>query len=449
MSTTSVPQTGLRVPALRGPDLYADAISLLADLVRIDTSNPGGQERPAAEYVAERLAEVGIESRVYECDSGRSNLVARVQGVGSEADALVVHGHLDVVPADPAEWRHHPFSGELAEGCLWGRGAVDMKNMIAMVLAVVRKMARTGARPHHDLVLAFFADEEAGAQAGSGYLVRDHPELFEGASAAIGELGGFSATLPSGHRLYPIQIAEKGVVGLRARVRGQSGHASMPREDNCVVELAEAIARLGRHRFPLRLTSTTRALLAALETAGVPIDQVDGHALGALGTLWPWMEASLRNTACPTVMRGGSTPNVVPGEAEAIINCRFVPGGEEELLAEVLQLLGPNLQHDVMVSAPAVEAPWEHPLVTAMAAALRAEDPLAHPVPFMIPAATDAKNLSTLGLKCYGFAPLLLPAGFDFAAMFHGVDERVPLAALEFGSKVLYRLLTASWVSAR
>ena len=432
-------------PPRVAPDLLGDVVAMCSELIRIDTSYPGGAERPAAEYVAERLAEVGIGGDFYEAMPGRTNYVARFEGYGTSSEALVVHCHLDVVPAEPNGWRHHPFSGEFSEGCVWGRGAVDMKGMVAMTLAAVRAMVATGVRPKRDLILAFFADEERGATNGSAFMVAQHPEVFEGATAAVGELGGFSVTLPSGHRLYPIQVAEKGALGVRIKARGRAGHASMPQPDDAITRLAEAVARIGRARLPLRLTATTKDLLAELGTLlGRNLDPCLAEDLDALGLLRTWVEPTLRNTISTTTLSAGNALNVVPGEAEAMLNCRFVPGGESDIEAELDELLGPEMSRETIIAGPGVEAPWDHPLPRAMAEAILLEDPVAHPLPFMIPAATDAKFLSTLGLACYGFAPLLLPPDLDFAALFHGVDERVPVDALEFGGRVLHRLFSES-----
>jgi acetylornithine deacetylase/succinyl-diaminopimelate desuccinylase-like protein len=423
-----------------------DAVELCRDLLRLDTSNPGQVERPAAEYVAERLGEVGIEGRIYESDAGRATFVARVEGDGTSNDALVVHSHIDVVPAVAADWTHHPFAAEEADGCLWGRGAVDMKDMVAMMTAVVRGMARDGIRPHRDLILVYFADEEAGGAMGADFMVREHPECFDGATAAIGEVGGFSVAVAGRDdvRLYPIQVAEKGMLWMRLKARGRAGHGSMPHDDNAVVKLAEAVARLGRARFPRRLTPTTEALLRELgELLGIEFDlEHPEEALEMLGTFRTFLEPVLSDTVSPTMLTAGQKVNVIPSEAEAAIDGRFLPGHEEGFLAEIDKLLGADVARETIHFGRTVEAPWDHPLVRAMCDALRAEDAAAHPVPHMISGGTDAKHLVRLGLDCYGFTPLLLPPDLDFARMFHGVDERVPIDALGFGARVLHRLLS-------
>lgn len=425
-------------------ELGDDAAALCHDLLRLDTTNPGRPERPAAEYVAEKLSDAGLHGRIVEVEPGRSNYVVRFEGDGTSPEALVVHGHLDVVPAVADEWSVHPFSGELADGCLWGRGAVDMKGTVAMMLAVARRMATENTRPRRDLVFAFFADEEAGSLTGAKPLVDGHPDLFEGATAAVGELGGFSVTLAPGQRLYPIQVAEKGGARVRVWAEGRPGHSSMPHADSALVKLAEAVARLGRVPTPLHVTAPAAAFLRALgELTGKEIDPADpAAALAALGELGAFVAPTLRNTFCPTIVAGGYKSNVIPSVAEATVSARILPGHEESYLDELDAILGPDVRREVLMQGDAVEAPWDHPLPAAMGDALRAEDPAARTAPFMIPAATDAKSLARLGMACYGFSPLLLPPDLDFAALFHGIDERVPVDALAFGARVLHRLLT-------
>lgn len=428
------------------PDLADDAVAICADLVAIDTTNPGKPERPAAEYVAERLSDVGLHGDIHELEPGRSNLVVRVPGDGRSDDALLLHGHLDVVPADPSGWRYPPFAAEVADGCIWGRGAVDMKGMVAMLVAVLRRMATDGTRPHRDVVMCLFADEEGGFRRGSRFMVEQRREVFEGATAAVGELGGFSVTTPAGERIYPIQVAEKGSVSLRLRARGRAGHASMPHDENPVQALADAVARLKGRDDPVTLTDTTRTFLREVgRVLQRPVDAADPEgAFTGMGSLWTFVAPTLRNTVTPTILTAPGKPNVIPEEATAIFDCRFLPGAMDDMLLAVEAVLGPTVRTEVLATFPAVESPWDHPLVDAMRSALVAEDPRAQPVPFMVPAGTDAKWLTTLGIPCYGFAPLMLPPDLDFPALFHGVDERVPVDALAFGARVLHRFLTSA-----
>jgi acetylornithine deacetylase/succinyl-diaminopimelate desuccinylase-like protein len=431
-----------------------EVVELCSDLIRIDTSNPTSDERAAAEYVAGKLAEVGIEPTVLESEPGRASVVARVEGSDPGRPALLVHGHLDVVPADPAEWSVHPFSGEVRDGYLWGRGAIDMKDMDAMTLAVVREWARTDVRPPRDVVLAFVADEEAGGVKGARWLVDTHPELFDGCTEAISEVGGFSLTIRDDLRLYPVQTAEKGMAWLRLVARGRPGHGSMRHDDNAVTRLAEAVARIGRYEFPVVLTKTVRQFLEALSealdvdldidsSAGASREELD-QLLGRLAGMSRMVGATLSNTANPTMLDAGYKSNVIPGTASAVVDGRFLPGQEEEFERQLDELIGAGVTREWVHRDQAVETDFDGPLVEAMAAALTAEDPAGLPVPYTMSGGTDAKSFERLGMRCFGFSPLLLPADLDFAALFHGIDERVPTDGLRFGVRVLRRFLAAS-----
>jgi acetylornithine deacetylase/succinyl-diaminopimelate desuccinylase-like protein len=425
-------------PATTAEDEVA---TLCSDLIRIDTSNRGDHsgpgERKAAEHVATLLADVGLDAKIYESHPGRASVVTRIAGTDPGRPALLIHGHLDVVPADPADWKVHPFSGEITDGEVWGRGAVDMKDMDAMILAVIRQRLREGRRPPRDVVLTFLADEEAGGVWGARYLVDSHRDLFEGVTEAIGEVGGFSATL-DGQRLYLLQTAEKGIAWLRLSLRGPAGHGSMKVSRNVVAELAETVARIGRHEWPLRLTQAAQAFLgAAAEALGMSQEADARQVLEKLGPLARMIGATVSNTSNPTVLNAGYKVNVIPGLATAEVDCRFVPGYGDELLAEIDGLLGPGVQREFIHHDIAVETDFDGPLSAAMTAALLEEDPSAKVVPYCLSGGTDAKSFSRLGIRCFGFAPLRLPADLDFFGMFHGVDERVPVDALRFGVRVL------------
>ncbi|MBX6354979.1 MAG: M20/M25/M40 family metallo-hydrolase [Micromonosporaceae bacterium] len=425
-----------------------EVVDLCRDLIRIDTTNTGDNatsagERAAAEYVAEKLAEVGLDPQLRESAPGRASVVARVPGTDPSRNALLVHGHLDVVPAVPDEWTVHPFSGELRDGYLWGRGAVDMKDFDAMVLAVVRQWQRTGVRPARDLVLAFTADEEAGSEYGARFLVERHPELLDGCTEAIGEVGGYSFTVSDDLRLYLIQTAEKGMSWLRLHARGRPGHGSMLHDDNAVTALCEAVARLGRHRFPVEVTPTVRAFLEQLsEALGIPLDPDDPElAIAKLGPIANFIGATIRNTANPTRLAAGYKDNVIPSQATATIDCRTLPGHEDAFEQQLREVIGQDLEIEYIQRQPALETAFDGPLVDAMSAALRAEDPAARTVPYMMSGGTDAKAFSRLGIRHFGFTPLRLPPDLNFAALFHGIDERVPVEGLQFGVRVLDRLL--------
>jgi len=425
----------------RGTAAQDEVAALTSDLIRIDTSNPGDHsgpgERKAAEHVAALLAEAGLEPKIFESHEKRASVVARIEGDPSRP-ALLIHGHLDVVPADASDWQVHPFSGEMAQDCVWGRGAVDMKDMDAIILAVLRQRLAEGRRPARDVVVAFVADEEAGGSWGARWLVDTHPEWFEGVTEAIGEVGGFSVTI-GGKRLYLIQTAEKGMAWMRLTARGTAGHGSMLQPDNAVTEVAEAVARIGRHEWPVRRTEAAFAFASeACKALGVDFDPDDPAAiLGKLGPIAKMVGATLTNTANPTMLSAGYKVNVVPQVATAQVDGRFLPGHEEEFFREVDALLGPGVRRERVHHDIAVETSFDGDLVAAMAQALRAEDPDGRMIPYCLSGGTDAKSFTRLGIRCFGFTPLRLPPELDFAGMFHGVDERVPVAALQFGTRVL------------
>jgi acetylornithine deacetylase/succinyl-diaminopimelate desuccinylase-like protein len=432
------------------PSAQDEVVDLCRELIRIDTSNygdgSGPGERKAAEYVAEKLTEVGLEPAVFESADRRTSLVVRWEGEDRCRPGLIVHGHLDVVPAEARDWTHDPFAGEIADGCLWGRGAVDMKDMDAMVLALVRQWRREGRKPPRDVVLAFLADEEAGGKMGAHWLVDHHPDLFEGTTEAVSEVGGFSFGLPGGERAYLIQTAEKGIQWLRLVAKGRAGHGSMVADDNAITRLAEAVARVGNHDWPTRLTPTVRRFLEEMsEALGIEFDPDHPETgLSKLGPLARIVGATLRNTANPTMLKAGYKHNVIPQTAEAFLDCRFLPGLEEELLATIDELIGPDVEREALVTDIALETTFDGDLVDAMVAALQAEDPGSRAIPYCLSGGTDNKSFSLLGVRGFGFAPLRLPADLDFSGMFHGVDERVPVDALQFGVRVLDRFLPST-----
>jgi acetylornithine deacetylase/succinyl-diaminopimelate desuccinylase-like protein len=423
-----------------------EVVRFTSDLIRIDTTNRGGgdcRERPAAEYAAELLAGAGLEPTLVERTPGRTNVVARIEGTDPAADALLLHGHLDVVPAEAADWSVHPFSGEVRDGVVWGRGAVDMKNMDAMILAVVRSWARQGLRPRRDLVVAFTADEEASAEDGAGFLADRHPHLFDGCTEAVGESGAFTFHDGAGRQIYPIAAGERGTGWIKLTARGRAGHGSKVNRENAVTRLAGAIARIGEHEWPLRLTPTVRAALtelAALYGIETGLDDVDA-LLDKLGPAARLVESTVRNSANPTMLEAGYKVNVIPGEAVAYVDGRYLAGCEEEFRATLDELVGPDVQWEFAHREVALQAPVESPTYRRMRAAVEEFAPEGHVVPYCMSGGTDAKQFSRLGITGYGFAPLKLPEGYDYQALFHGVDERVPVEALHFGVDVLDRFL--------
>jgi acetylornithine deacetylase/succinyl-diaminopimelate desuccinylase-like protein len=429
--------------AAAAPSAQDEVVDLLVDLIRIDTTNPTNPERPAAEWVAEKLGEVGIESQIIEAAPGRASTVARIAGADSSRPPLLIHGHLDVVPADASEWSVDPFAGELRDGYVWGRGAIDMKDMDAMTLALVRDWQRTGRKPPRDIVLAFVSDEEAGGRQGAHYLVDHHADLFADCTEAISEVGGFSVSLTDDARVYLIQTAEKGINWLRLLASAPPGHGSMRHDQNAVTNLARAVSRIGDHDWPIVITDTVRATVEGLAAlTGRDIDAADPDSwLPMLGGAARMIGATIRNTTNPTMLEAGYKANVIPGRAEATIDGRFLPGQEDDMLAVIDELAGPGVTRETIVSDIAVETGFEGALVDAMSAALRAEDDGAHALPYLMSGGTDAKSFSTLGMACFGFSPLRMPADLDFMSLFHGIDERVPVEGLRFGVRVLDRLL--------
>jgi len=430
----------------------AEAVRICRDLIRIDSSNygdgSGPGERACAEYVMGELTEVGLAPQHVESAPGRANILVRIEGTDRSRPGLAVHGHLDVVPANAADWQVDPFAAEVRDGCIWGRGAIDMKDMDAMILANVRHLARSGLKPPRDLVVAFFADEEAGGVLGSHWVVDNHPEVFEGVSEAISEVGGFSVTVPAKStgeptRAYLLQTAEKGIAWLRLTAHGRAGHGSVPNDENAIVRLAAAIGRIDAHAWPREYIGSVRQLLDGVsEITGTPFDdRSPGPILDHLKGVRGLVMGTLQDTSALTMLTSGYKHNVVPQTASASLDCRFLPGHENDLMATIRELAGEFLTVEVVHRDIALDAPFSGALVEDMKRALLAEDPGVSILPYCLSAGTDNKALSTLGITGYGFVPLRLPAELDFAPMFHGIDERVPVESLEFGTRVLQRLL--------
>ncbi len=433
------------------PRAEDEVVRICQELIRIDTSNYGDGSGPgeaaAADHVVGLLREVGLEPSTYESDPGRVTVAVRIPGADRDRGALCLHGHLDVVPAHAADWQEDPFGGVERDGCIWGRGAVDMKDMDAMMLACVRDLARRGAVPPRDLVVVFFADEEAGGTKGSHFMVAEHPEVFDGVTEAVSEVGGYSVTVTDRdgreRRTYLVQTAEKGIAWLRLTATGRAGHGSVPNDENAIVRLAEAIGRIAAHAWPREYIPSVRTLLDGLsELTGTAWSDEDLEELLAhLGGAQGFVRATLQDTSNVTMLDAGYKHNVVPQRASASVDCRFLPGHEEQLMATVRELAGEHVTVEVLHRDISLDTPFEGDLVEAMVAALRAEDPDAQVLPYCLSGGTDNKALSLLGVTGYGFAPLRLPADLDFAPMFHGVDERVPVESLHFGARVLGRFI--------
>jgi acetylornithine deacetylase/succinyl-diaminopimelate desuccinylase-like protein len=429
--------------------LEEETIRICQELIRIPSVNYGegkGDERAIAAYVVESLAEVGIKATSYESAPNRVNVVAKIKGSDSSRAGLVVHGHIDVVPAEAKDWAVDPFSGEIKDGFIWGRGAVDMKNVDAMILAIVRKWAREGYVPPRDIVLAFFADEEAGSEFGSRYMTANHPEVFAGCSEAVSEVGGFSIALKNGKRMYIIETAQKGIHWFKLTAKGTAGHGSMINKDNALTALGDAVAKLGNHVWPQRYTATVKSLFANVaKLTDNKYDEADFRPLlEEFGPAAKMFGATLQNTANPTMLSSGYKANVIPQTASAVVDGRFLPGYEDEFNQTIREIVGPDIEIETLTHDISLEADFSGDLVEAMVQALMAEDPDAIAVPYMMSGGTDNKALSELGIIGYGFGPLKLPPGLDFFALFHGVDERVPIDGLKSGVHMMERFLKNS-----
>jgi acetylornithine deacetylase/succinyl-diaminopimelate desuccinylase-like protein len=427
-------------------ELENETITLCQEMIRIPSVNYGegrGDEKAMAEYVAAKLAEVGIKSELIETAPNRVNVVAKIEGSDKSRPGLVLHGHIDVVPANADDWSVDPFSGEIKDGFIWGRGAVDMKDMDAMILATVRMWQRVGYKPPRNILLAFFADEEAGSDYGSRWLVKNRPELFDGYSEAVSEVGGFSLTITGGHRLYLVEAAQKGINWMKLSAKGTAGHGSFINPDNAVTKVADAVSRIGNYEWPQLETKTSGLLFRKIaQLTGDKYDQKNVKPLlKHLGGAVKMLGATISNTANPTMLEAGYKVNVIPQSASAVVDGRFLPGYEDQLQETIKRLAGDDIEVEMITRDIALEVEFAGPLVDAMCKAITGEDKEGIPVPYLMSGGTDNKALSDLGIIGYGFSPLKLPENLDFFALFHGVDERVPIDGLKFGVRVLYEFL--------
>jgi acetylornithine deacetylase/succinyl-diaminopimelate desuccinylase-like protein len=438
----------------RVSELGDEAVKHLQALLRIDTTNPPGNETPAAEYLADFFTRAGLAPTLIGETAERKNVIVRIKGTGDKPP-LLLSAHLDVVPVEPESWARPAFAGDIHEGYIWGRGAIDMKHMAAMAAVIVARLKAEGVTPRRDIIFAGVADEEAGCDHGSRWLVEHHPELVR-AEFAIGELGGFSVRM-NGRIIYPIMVAEKGTVWMKLRATGRPGHGSVPRENNAVARIGAAVAKLAGTRLPqhrtkvvdryLREIAKTQpfpnsALLPRLHNkriANFVLRRVPDKGVAAA------LAAALSNTAVPTMLRAGNKVNVIPGEAEAYVDGRSLPGQTAaDLIREIKDVIGHDIAIDVERDMPPVEIDPQSPLWDTIVAALKKHDPEGVPVPYLAPGFTDAKSWSRLGTRCYGFVPLRFPDdGVKFVDLFHGHDERIPVDGFKWGVNVLYDVVRA------
>ncbi|MBM3698508.1 MAG: M20/M25/M40 family metallo-hydrolase [Actinobacteria bacterium] len=427
-------------------ELENETIQICQELIQFPSVNYGegkGDEKAIAEYVVKKLAEVGIKSESIESAPNRVNVVASIAGRDQSRPGLVLHGHIDVVPADAADWSVDPFGGVIKDGFLWGRGAVDMKDMDAMILATVRMWSRIGYQPPRNILLVFFADEEAGSTYGSRWLVKNRPELFKGYSEAISEVGGFSINITGDKRIYLVEAAQKGIQWLKLTAKGTAGHGSFVNKDNAITTLSDAVSRIGNYEWPQLETKTNQKFFRRIaEITGDKYDASDVKPLiKHLGKAAKMIGATISNTANPTMLNSGYKENVIPQTASAVVDGRFLPGYEDQLHQTIKKLAGDDIEIEIIVRDIALEVDFAGPLVEAMCNAINSEDPEGIPVPYLMSGGTDNKALHDLGIVGYGFSPLRLPKELDFFSLFHGVDERVPLDSLKFGVRVLYNFL--------
>lgn len=427
-----------------------DRVDLLSRLVRIDTTNPPGNERPAIELIADHLRQAGVDFQLIAADPARPNLVARIPG-GGAAPPLLLHGHVDVVPVADQTWSKDPFGGEVAGGFVWGRGTLDMKGPVVMMLDAVLRIAAEPVPPAGDVVFCVLADEEMFGTVGARYLVSHHPDLFAGVRYAIGEFGGFPFRF-DGTRFYPIQIAERIGVGFELVIEGTPGHGSMPIRGGAMAQLGRILTALDRNPLPVHITPPTRMMVDALvaHTSGptrwvlsrLGDERTAGAALSVLRSRLGIFEPLFRNTVSPTVVRGGDKHNVIPARVTLGLDGRMLPGfTPEEFADEVRRVVGPGCSIEVITDGSTTPGEPDLGLFDLLSDALVEHDPEAVPIPFLLPAVTDGRWFAQLGIQPYGYTPISLPDGFDFQKTVHGADERIPIEALEFGANVLTAVL--------
>lgn len=434
-----------------------EAIEHFKALLRIPTVNPPGNERPAADYLARVLEAEGIEHTIVESEPTRASIVARLRARtngGSAKGPLLLNGHLDVVPVDREHWTHDPFAAVEADGCIWGRGAIDMKNMVAMSVMTLVLLKRSGVALDRDVIFAGVADEEAGSRKGALFLVERHPELVR-SEYVLNEVGGHTLHMGS-RRYYPIQVSEKGICWFEITAEGEPGHGSMPHPDNAVVKIARAIAALGDTRLPSHVTPVVESFLRTI-AEGAPFPQskvlplllqprLAGVLLDGIRRVEPdrakGLDAMLRNTASPTMLSGGSKVNVIPSRASVQVDGRVVPGQSiQQFLGEIERVIGPGLKIVVHEQHEGTVFSSDTPLYRAIVSALARHDPAGEPVPYMIPGFTDSFAYARLGATCYGFSPVRLGPELEFTRMYHGHDERIPRDGFAWGVRVLYELV--------
>jgi len=428
-------------------DIYQRPVELLQNLIRFDTTNPPGNEAECIAYLNTLLKEAGIETTILACDDKRPNLIARLPGRG-DAPPFLLYGHVDVVTTAGQDWTHPPFSGDMVDGFVWGRGALDMKGGIAMMVSAFLRAKVEGLDLPGDVILAVVSDEEGDGEYGAGYLVKNHPAIFEGVRYAIGEGGGFTLYILGG-KFYTVMVAEKQFCSMKVTLRGPAGHGSIPIRGGAMAKLAHVLRKLDRKRLPVHVTPAARRMVKTISHA-LPFPKglvfrrllnpvLTDRILDWLGEQGLMINSSLHNTVSPTIVRGGDKINVIPGEIALELDGRLLPGfAPDDMLRELRQLLGDDVELEVTLYEPGPGDP-DMGLFDTLAAILRQADPKGIPIPLLVSGVTDARLFSQLGIQTYGFVPVDLPDGL--ISTVHAADERIPVEAVKFGTDAIYTVL--------
>ncbi|MBL8064216.1 MAG: M20/M25/M40 family metallo-hydrolase [Anaerolineales bacterium] len=430
-------------------NIYEHPVEILQRLIQFNTTNPPGNEAACVIYIRELLSEAGIESTLLAKDPNRPNLIARLPGQG-KAPPLLLYGHVDVVTTENQPWQQPPFEGKLIDGYVWGRGALDMKGGVAMMVSAFLRANAEGLNPPGDIVLAIVGDEEAGGDFGAKFLVEEHPELFKGIKHAIGEFGGFTLSV-GGKRFYPIMIAEKQICWMKASVHGQGGHGSMPVKKGAMAQLSQLLKALDENDLPIHVTPPARMMVEAMASAlggaqGLLLGQLANPTLTdlilkTLGDRGRTFYPLFRNTVSPTILQGSTKVNVIPSEISVELDGRLLPGQKpEDMLRELRAIVGKDVQLDVLQFEPGPSEP-DMTMFNTLAGILKEADPEGIPIPLLLSGVTDGRFFSQLGIQTYGYLPMTLPEDFNFANVIHAADERVPAAAIEFGAQMIYKAL--------
>lgn len=431
------------------PALYERPVELLQQLIRFDTTNPPGNEAACIAFINDLLMQAGLSTIILAADPARPNLITRLKGRG-DAPPLLLQGHIDVVTTEKQDWQHPPFSGEIADGYIWGRGTLDMKGTVTMMICALLRAHAEGVSLPGDVILAILSDEEAGGSLGAQYLVENHPQIFEGVRYALGELGGFTSYI-AGHKFYPIQVLEKQMCWLRATLHGPGGHGSMPMRGGAMAKLGRMLQRLDQHRLPVHITPIPQQMIETIasvlpETVGAQFQKLldptqTDNILDQLATHAAFFDPILHNTINATTVHGGAKVNVIPSEIVLELDGRLLPGfTADDMLQELHALLGNDIEFEVVLYGKG-RAEADMGLYETLADILREADPSGTPMPVLMPAVTDGRFFSQLGIQTYGFHPMNLPEGLNFLQSLHAANERLPIEALSFGTQAIYQVL--------